>query len=134
MPDVFVIIPLKPEFEDVYSAITTAARKASDESGVEFKVTRGEEDVTLKPVFKKIDNRAAQSDIIVVDTSGQHPSTMYQLGYVHALKKPTIFVEQTGSGISFDFFITRVIVYDRKQLHRQLVVKLAETLNEVACF
>ncbi len=129
MPKVFTILPLSPDFDDVYSTIVTASVRASEETGLNFIVIRSDKEVTLKPAFKKIDKRIEEADIIIADISEENISCLYQLGYAHALRKPTILIAQIGKLI-FDFFVTRVIIYDRKQLHKKLLKRLSALLIE----
>ncbi len=59
------------------------------------------------------------SDFIVVDVSRQNPNVMYELGYAHALRKPTILLMslETASSIPSDLQGHLYVAYDPKNLH-----------------
>jgi hypothetical protein len=53
---------------------------------------------------------------------------MYELGYAHALCKPTIIIGQDTARVPFNVLHRPVIMYDRNQLTKQLVSRLADAL------
>ncbi len=76
----------------------------------------------LKPTIQKVEMTPVRADlvqnvgeilediihcieeaaIIVVDITGTNPNVMYELGYAHALNKPTILVCNTGANNTWD--------------------------------
>ena len=130
MPKVFVIMPFSRDFEDVEAAISEAAVQASSKTAIKFELSRGAEGFSAKLIIHTIYDNLSQSDIIIADITGGHPSAMYELGYVHALRKPTILIRQKDESSPFNVMHSRIIVYDRNQLSRQLSPILAEALVE----
>jgi len=68
------------------------------------------------------------AEMIVVDLSRQNPNVLYELGYAHALSKPTLLIVNTDdiSTIPSDIAGTRLLFYDttnlsslREQIKRQ---------------
>jgi len=53
-----------------------------------------------------------ESDIIIADITPPNPNVFYELGYSHALGKPTILLAQRESRLPFDVSGFRVIFYD----------------------
>ncbi len=70
------------------------------------------------------------SDFLVVDITRLNPNVFYELGYAHALRKPTILIvsSEAGQGLPSDLAGFNYIVYDPTNL-RSLVdhVKRAAT-------
>jgi hypothetical protein len=128
MHKVLVIQPLAPDFEDVYAAIATATRRASDETGVKFLVSQS--GIRSRPMYEFNHEDIDNADIIVADISGQHPSVIYELGYSDAIGKPSIIIQQADGHIYFDVLLRPTVIYDRSQLQRRLILPLAEKIVE----
>ncbi len=58
------------------------------------------------------------SDFIIVDISRQNPNVFYELGYAHALRKPTILLLSSDetSSIPSDLQGNLYIIYDKANL------------------
>jgi hypothetical protein len=57
------------------------------------------------------------SDLVVVDISGLNPSVMYELGFAHGLRKPTLLLVSQESGrVPSDLAGTLYLVYDPANL------------------
>jgi len=54
------------------------------------------------------------SDFLVVDVSRQNPNVYYELGFAHALRKPTILIasSEASGGLPSDLAGFQFIVYD----------------------
>ena len=57
------------------------------------------------------------SDFVVADVSRQNPNVMYELGFAHALRKPTLLVlDQESKGIPSDLAGSQFLVYHSANL------------------
>ena len=100
--------------------VLDAVRRALEEIGVEvFRV----DDIAAGAVWANaITDAMRSSDFLVVDVSRQNPNVFYELGFAHALRKPTILVasaEATGA-LPSDLAGFQYIVYEPDNL-RSLV-------------
>lgn len=102
---IFVIMPLKTEFDDVYKTIRTACAKFP---GVTF--DRADDWSQTGRITDQIVAALKAAHLIIADITGQNPNVMYELGYAHALGKRVI-VLNAGQGSPFDVADYRQILY-----------------------
>jgi hypothetical protein len=125
-PIVFAAMPFDREYDDTYFvAMTYAAEK-------------------IKATCKRVDNTEFSGDIVeeikrlirvsiavIVDLSGSKPNVLYEAGFAHALKKPTIHISSTPlSDLPFDIRNWNTIAYNRGQTTalRELIARRLKTL------
>ena len=53
-----------------------------------------------------------ESDMIIAEISPTNPNVFYELGYAHAIEKPTVLLARRGGELPFDISGYRVIFYD----------------------
>ena len=60
----------------------------------------------------------ANADLVIADITRQNPSVLYELGYAHALKKPTLLLMDSASDAQppSDLLGHQVYFYDQKDL------------------
>ena len=105
-PFVFVLMPFKPEFDDIYRyGIKEACEKAGTYA------ERVDEQIFQGSILDRIYNQIAKADIIIADMTGRNPNVFYETGYAHALGKPTILLTQHSDDIPFDLKHHYHIVY-----------------------
>lgn len=65
-----------------------------------------------------IDEAIRRADFVVVDVTSANPNVMYELGYVHALRKPTIIISEASSlrDIPSDIASFQLLTYDKNDL------------------
>jgi nucleoside 2-deoxyribosyltransferase len=126
MPKVLVILPLTPDFDDVYAAIIDAALRASDRTGVKFVVSRSQ--LQNRSMYQFDREYIDSANIVVADISCQHPSVIYELGYTDGIGKPVIIIQQADGHIYFDVLLRPTVIYDRSQLQKHLVLSMSEEM------
>jgi hypothetical protein len=59
-----------------------------------------------------------EADLIVVDVSQKNPNVLYELGFAHGLRKPTLLLQRVdaGSEIPVDLAGYQIVFYDPKDL------------------
>jgi len=127
-PEVFVIAPFDRELQPVLEVVHRAAREAG------FTVARLDQLPPGALFTSSILDRIRQADLIVADVSGQNPNVMYELGFAHALRKPTILLASTKSDDSklpADLAGFRYLPYDPANL-RVLTERVRSEIKEVA--
>jgi hypothetical protein len=64
-------------------------------------------------ILQDITRSIVESDVIVADITPTNPNVFYELGYAHALQKPTILLANRQlEKLPFDIGGYRVIFYD----------------------
>jgi len=85
-----------------------------------FRVLRLDEMLfkSVAVLANSIDEAIRRADLVVVDVTSANPNIMYKLGYVHALRKPTIIISEASSlrGIPSDLASFQLLTYDKNDL------------------
>lgn len=127
-PEVFVIAPFNRELEPVLEVV----RRAAEDVG--YKVVRLD-DMAPGALFTSfVLDRIRQADVIVADLTRQSSSVMYELGYAHALRKPTILLlnsKSDGSELPVDLAGFRYFLYDPADLG-QLALRMKSEIQKTA--
>ena len=55
---------------------------------------------------------SVESEVVIAEISSSNASVFYELGYAHALDKPTVLLARRGEVLPFDVSGYRVIFYD----------------------
>src|SRR5213594_4460914 len=86
-PQVFVIAPFDPEGRRVQESV----QRAVEEAGFRVVQYGG----AIRPgaeLTSNILDSIRQADLIIADVSHQNPNVLYEVGFAHALRKPTILL------------------------------------------
>ncbi len=81
----------------------------------------------------EITDAIRRADFVVVDITNANPNVMYELGYVHALRKPTIMLAESEAirSLPSDLLGFQLLAYDKHDLEA-LKRPLARFLREYA--
>jgi len=114
-------MPFDKAFDDVYQI---GIKESCREVGVYCE--RVDEQIFHERILDRIYNQIAKADCIIADMTGRNPNVFYEVGYAHALGKPTILLTQRADDIPFDLKHFPHIVYEarlvelREQLSRRV--------------
>ena len=125
-PTVFAAMPFSHEYDDVYFvAMSFAAESAG---AVCTRIDRQEfEGDIVERIKKSIEECIA----VIADLSESKPNVLYEAGYAHALKRPTVHICSTRlEDLPFDVRNWNTIEYKKGQTH-QLRKALARRLRSV---
>jgi nucleoside 2-deoxyribosyltransferase-like protein len=108
---IFVVMQFGPPYDDLYREVI---ERISDK--LDLTVLRGDDvfraegnSIILQDIIRSI----KESDIIVAEITPANPNVFYELGYAHAMNKPTILLANRGvEKLPFDVSGYRVIFYD----------------------
>jgi putative methionine-R-sulfoxide reductase with GAF domain len=120
---VFVQIPFKNEFRDVYEL----GIKETVE-GLGMRCEKVDEVSLPIDILRQIYACIQKADIVISEMTDKSPNVFYETGYAHALGKPTILVAQNAGDIPFDLQHFRHIIYSRDRI-ADLKKELAKTLR-----
>jgi nucleoside 2-deoxyribosyltransferase len=96
-PFVFVLMPFKPEFNDIYRL---GIKAACEEAGATCE--RVDEQIYLENMLQRIYGQIDRADFIVADMSVENPNVYYEAGYAHGHGKPVVLLTREASKIPFD--------------------------------
>ena len=126
---IFVILPFSREFSDVYHAITEAARRSEEYTGVRYEVFSADRLPAGTTIVDTIQNALADADLIIADTTGANPNVLYEVGFARALDRPIVFINQREYQVPFDFAAHIYVLYDRDRLTNDLVPHLMDAIS-----
>jgi hypothetical protein len=116
----FTIMPLHPDFEDVW---TGGIQRASSGTGL----TPVRIDMITKSgeITDEIVETISLAEIVVVDVTGNNPNVMFEFGFALALKKAHAVISQSTEFLTFDIKNVRTIIYQNswrgiETLHKEL--------------
>ncbi len=123
----FVIMEYQEKFNYLYrDVIAPVAEKLG------FTVYRADEVYQPGIVLNDIIQGIMESKVVVAEITPPNPNVFYELGYAHAMKKPTILLAEKGEKLPFDISGYRCIFYDNS-IHGKIEVEknLRRHLNAI---
>lgn len=122
---IFVIMPFAEGMLDVF---IFGIRWAVSE--LNFVAQRADDLEHNGEIINEIRTAIEKSDAVVADTSGANPNVCYEVGYAHALGKPTVLICRQGEKLPFDLQGTNHLMYENiVSLREPLKAKIESTLN-----
>lgn len=119
-PEIFVVMPFTPDFDDVYDlgiheVVVSFGHSCQRVDEIEF----------VGDIMSKIYESITNARLIIAEVSVENPNVYYELGYAHALEKPVVLLTKDISSAPFDLsgqnhIVYRNIVDLRKKLKNRL--------------
>lgn len=106
-PRAFVVMQFAEPYDTFYREVI---QKQAEAAG--FEVFRIDEKAGPGVIFQDIQREIEQAEIVVAEITPANPNVFYELGYAHALGKPTILLAQRGAQLPFDIRSFRVVFYN----------------------
>lgn len=103
---VFVIMPFRPEFNDVWRG---GIQRAAEDEG--FKAIRVDMINRSTNITDDIVVSIDKCHLAIIDVTDNNPNVMFELGYTLAKQKPNIIISQSADYLPFDIRNIRTIVY-----------------------
>lgn len=103
----FVLMPFAPEFDDVYQI---GIKEACEKAGAYCE--RVDEQIFSERILDRIYNQIAKADVVIADMTGRNANVFYEVGYAHALGKPTVLLTHSPDDIPFDLKHFPHIIYE----------------------
>jgi len=94
-------------YNDVYSEVI---KNVCDEEGME--VLRIDEETGPGLIIADIVKAIIDAKVIIAEISPNNANVFYEVGYAHALKKPTILIAEKGTKLPFDVSPFRTLFYE----------------------
>ena len=106
-PQVFVAMQFGQPFDTLYQEVINPGARA-----LGLDVIRIDEMAGPGIIFEDIKHQIAEAKIVIAEITAPNQNVFYELGYAHALNKPTILLAQRGKELPFYIRSYRVIFYD----------------------
>ena len=106
-PKVFVAMQFGQPYDTLYKEVIYP--KANS---LGLNVIRIDEVAGPGVIFEDIKRQIAEARIVIAEITAPNQNVYYELGYAHALNKPTILLAQRGKELPLDIHSYRVIFYD----------------------
>jgi len=94
-------------FNDLYTHVIKPVCK-----NAEVNTVRADERHGPGQILSDIEQQIAESSVIIADVTPVNANVFYEVGYAHALRKPTILLAQRGTRLPFDISGFRTIFYN----------------------
>jgi hypothetical protein len=121
-PTAFVAMQFGEPYDTIYR---TVIRPETRKMGIG--VIRTDEVNRPGIIFQDIQRKIEEANVVIAEITAPNQNVYYEVGYAHALNKPTILLAQRGKELPFDIRSYRVIFYDDSIGGKPLVEK---TLRE----
>lgn len=107
----FVVMPIKEQNKANWELVYEPALKAAG-----FAPSRADSNEHDRPgvLMNQIKSAITKSDLVLCDISGLNPNVFYEIGFAHALGKPTIVVCDESTKLPFDISHYRAIMFSKE--------------------
>ncbi|MFN7926279.1 MAG: hypothetical protein U0Q16_39640, partial [Bryobacteraceae bacterium] len=107
-PVAFVVMQFTPEYDQLFHDVI---RPVCAESGLV--AVRADETPGPGMIIADITKQIVDSKVVIADITPRNPNVYYEVGYAHALKKPTILIaERNETKLPFDVSAFRTLFYE----------------------
>lgn len=107
MPEAFVIMQFGPPYDDLYSDVIVPTC-----TNLGFEARRADDIYSPGIILQDIVTGLVRASVVVAEITPVNANVFYELGYAHALGKPTILLAERGATLPFDVSGYRCIFYD----------------------
>lgn len=106
-PKVFVVMQFSAPYDDLY---TDVIRPVCAELGLA--PVRADETAGPGVIIADIERSISEATAIIAEITPTNPNVYYEVGYAHALKKPTILIAENLTHLPFDVSPFRALFYE----------------------
>lgn len=104
---IFVITEFTDQFNELYDDVI---KPVGEE--LEFEVVRADERFGPDLIIADIESQINEASIIIADITPRNANVYWEVGYAHALRKPTILIAERDTELPFDVSPFRTLFYD----------------------
>lgn len=106
-PKAFVVMQFSSPFNELYSDVIKAVCKE-----FEIDVVRADEQFGPGIIISEVATQIIESKLVIAEISSGNPNVYYEVGFAHALNKPTILIAERPTKLPFDVAPHRVLFYE----------------------
>ncbi|MCL2682071.1 MAG: nucleoside 2-deoxyribosyltransferase [Bacteroidales bacterium] len=115
-PKAFVVMQFSSPYNELYDDVIKRVCKEFDLNVVRADETYGP-GLILADIIKQIN----ESRLIIAEISQSNPNVFYEVGYAHALNKPTILIAEKTTKLPFDVSPFRTLFYENTIAGKQKI-------------
>lgn len=112
-PQAFVVMQFGEPFDNLYREVI---KPVAEEEDIGFAAHRAYDVFRPGVILQDIIRSIVSSDVVIAEVTPANPNVFYELGYAHAIDKPTILLAEhqtdPSKHLPFDISGFRVIFYD----------------------
>lgn len=122
-PKLFVVMQFSDEYNKLYEEVILPI---SEKMG--FDCVRADEFFTSTPILKDIISSIEEASAIIAEITPDNPNVFYEIGYSHAINKPTILLcDRKREKLPFDISGFRTLFYENSIAGKS---KIEKSLNK----
>jgi hypothetical protein len=128
----FVIMQFSNDYQDLYSDVIRPVVE-------KFRLNAYHAGEVFRPgiILEDIVHGIVEAKVIIAEITPPNQNVFYELGYAHALRKPTILLAEEGKTLPFDISGYRCLFYEnsiggKRKVEEGLIKHLNAILNEGA--
>lgn len=106
-PRAFVVMEYSERYNELYEDVI---KPVCQHEGLE--VIRGDEEFGPGVIIADVARRIVEAKIIIAEISPTNANVYYELGYAHALGKPSILIAERSTKLPFDVSPFRTLFYE----------------------
>jgi hypothetical protein len=107
-PNIFVIMQFTKDYNELYNDVIKPVCESFN-----LECIRADEFFTSSPIIKDIIESIKGSYIIIAEITPDNPNVFYEIGYAHAINKPTILLcDKKREKLPFDVSGFRTLFYE----------------------
>jgi hypothetical protein len=103
----FVVMQFSAPYNELF---TEVIRPVTEELGL--KCIRGDESFGPGVIIQDIERQILEAQVVIADITPANSNVYYEVGYAHALQKPTILIAEKATDLPFDVSPFRVLFYE----------------------
>jgi len=115
-PKVFVVMQFSSPYNELYEDVIKKVCKDFD-----LNVIRADETFGTGLILADIIKQINESRLIIAEISQSNPNVFYEVGYSHALNKPTILIAEKTTKLPFDVSPFRTLFYENTIAGKQKI-------------
>lgn len=119
----FVAMPFGGEFDDLYRDVI---KPAAENGG--WLTVRVDEVLEATSIPELIWEEIHRCRVVIADISGNNPNVFYEVGFAHALARPTILMTRDLSKVPFDLRHRQVVLYTPSTSKHEIIQRLSHYL------
>jgi hypothetical protein len=106
-PTAFAIMQFSAPYNELYAEVI---RPLTEELGLTC--IRADESFGPGVIIHDIERQILEAQVIIADITPANSNVYYEVGYAHALQKPTILIAEKTTDLPFDVSPFRVLFYE----------------------
>lgn len=106
-PKAFVVMQFTQPFNELWQSVVKPVCE-----NMKIDAKRADDDFGPGMIIADVTARIRESAVVIAEITPANANVYYEVGYAHALNKPTILIAERGTKLPFDISGFRVLMYE----------------------